>query len=125
MHVECAARFQLGKLNIMSNSFHVRKFVLCTGQVVKTDELQQYPRSHIIGEVCYIGLSDQARKFASLALYEMSVSVDNVPETTPEIRADVLGDARNIRCTCCRHKRRWDITRAALLQRMALFEIPA
>ena len=125
MHGFYAAGFRFkGALSDMSKSTkRVRKFMLCTGQVLKIDELINFPNSHIIGEIRLIGMFNQKRKFTSLALYEVSLPVKDVPESLPEIRGDVIGDMLHIKCTLCRHRRQWQSTRATLLQRMSLFEI--
>lgn len=112
-----------GEMSNMSKPLnHVRKFMLCTGQVKTLDELIDYPKSHIIGEITTVGLFRLKRKFTALALYEDSVKINNVPEVLPEIRTYQIGLATFTKCTLCRRRRNWSETRASLARRMEVFE---
>jgi hypothetical protein len=88
-----------------------RRFFLCTGQKVTFAELGNYPHSHIIGELRY--LSDEGQKVTALAVYDFSRAVIDVPADMPELRAEIIGDARRIKCTCCTNRERWEIGAAA------------
>ena len=96
-----------------------RKFFLCSGQAVTVEQLEKYPDSHVLGELRY--LSDEGRKVTALAVYEVSLSIKDVPETLPEIRVEIIGDARRIKCTCCKNRERWEIGKAAFLQLMSRY----
>ena len=49
----------------------------------------------------------------ALAVYECSVPVTTPPVTVPALRAEIVGDARHIKCTCCNRTARWVIGKAA------------
>lgn len=89
-----------------------RKFMLCTGETVKVDQLSNYPRSHIIGELHY--LPEEGIDVTSLAVYEQSRSINDVPAALPAIRLNVIGDARRIKCTRCDYKSKWYITKPGM-----------
>ncbi len=89
-------------------------FKLCTGQEVKFDKLDQYPHSHIIGELRYV--LDDGVKVTALALYEQSVPVTDPPPFRPPVRVEIIGDARRIKCTCCIRREKWNAGKAALRQ---------
>lgn len=89
-----------------------RKFFLCTGQAVAGDQLARYPGSHILGELRY--LVDEGRKVTALSVYEISRFVTDPPKELPEIRAEIIGDARRIKCTWCEKRERWEIGKAAI-----------
>ncbi len=93
-----------------------RRFFLCTGQCVTFDQLEKYPRSHIIGELRYV--TDEGRKVTTLAVYEASVSSRDAPVVLPPIRVEIIGDARQIKCTRCHHRERWEIGKAAFMALM-------
>lgn len=88
-----------------------RKFFLCTGQAVPGDQLAKYPNSHIIGELRYV--VDEGSKVTALAVYELSRAIVDIPADMPELRAEIIGDARRIKCTCCCNPSRWEIGAAA------------
>jgi len=100
----------------MSASKPVRKFFLCTGECVKADQLSAYPNSHIIGELHYV--IDEGQSLTALAVYEVSLPTNIVPPYNVHIRAEIIGDARRIRCTFrnCQRYKRWEIGKAALVQ---------
>lgn len=105
-----------------------RRFFLCTGQCVEYQDLHKYPKSHIIGELRY--MTDEGRKVTALAIYEKSVSAEEVPPTQTAIRMYVIGDARLIKCQYagCVRSERWEIGKAAfmaLMQRYQKQEIAA
>src|SRR5919106_1704908 len=89
-----------------------RKFFLCTGQAVAPDQLAKYPESHIIGELRY--LMDEEQRVTALAVYEVSLPIVDVPADLPALRAEIIGDARRIKCTCCQHRERWEMGKAAI-----------
>lgn len=89
-----------------------RKFYLCNGECVTAENLRAYPDIHIIGELRYV--ADEGRKVTALALYERSVYVQFIPETLPVLRGSVVGDMRDIRCTLCGRKQRWEGGKAHL-----------
>lgn len=97
-----------------------RKFFLCTGQAVPADQLRNYPRSHIIGELRY--LLDEGHKVTALALYETARFVTDVPHDVPEIRAEIIGDARRMKCTWCENSERWEIGTAAVRQLISKYQ---
>lgn len=96
-----------------------RKFVLCTGQAVTLENLQQHPGAHIIGEIHY--MPEEGVNVSALAVYERSRSVADVPASRPPIRVEIIGDARNIHCTCCHKRRRWEMSRTAISVLIARF----
>jgi len=102
-----------------------RKFMLCTGETVKVEQLPNFPRSHIIGELHY--LPEDGIDVTSLAVYEQSRSITDVPNMLPAIRLNVIGDARRIKCTCCEYRSKWDISRtgAYLFMSRLLRKFPA
>jgi hypothetical protein len=104
--------------SLPSSSLLGRRFFLCTGQIVTFDKLDKYPHSHIIGELRVV--TDEGRKVTALAVYELSLSVEDPPIALPPVRVEIIGDARKIKCTCCIHRERWEISKnvaLALLQR--------
>lgn len=103
-------------LTLPPSSLASRRFFLCTGQCVTFDQLEKYPRSHIIGELRYV--TDEGRKVTALAVYEKSVGVKDPPVVLPPIRVEIIGDARRIKCTCCHHRERWEIGKAAFMALM-------
>lgn len=101
----------------MNTSKPVRKFFLCTGQCVQGDQLREYPGSHIIGELHYV--EDEGQRLTALAVYEVSVPSSTIPPEHVRIRAEIIGDARRIKCTylgCIYFLKQWRIARAAALQ---------
>jgi hypothetical protein len=101
----------------MSASKPVRKFFLCTGQCVQADQLRDYPGSHIIGELHYV--EDEGQRLTALAVYEVSLPSNSIPSVNIRIRAEIIGDARRIKCTyldCTYYLKQWRIARAAALQ---------
>ena len=95
-----------------------RRYFLCTGECVPYSELYKFPNSHILGHLRYV--VDEGRKVTALAVWEISVSAQLVPTLDPEIRVEIIGDARNIRCrhAGCDRSERWEIGKAAFLQLM-------
>ena len=77
------------------------------------DKLDQYPDSHIIGELKRV--NDEGRRVTALAVYEQSQCVKSLP-TRQKIRVEIIGDARKIQCTGCKNQERWEIGKAAFLQ---------
>ena len=100
-----------------------RKFFLCTGQVVPAEHLCKHPDSHIIGELRYVmdGNDQHKRAVTALAVYETACSTENAPAALPDIRVEIVGDARNIKCTCCDNHENWEIGKAAFLQLMSRY----
>lgn len=100
----------------MGTSISTRKFVLCTGERVQADQLNNYPDSHIIGELRFVLYDGQ--KVIALAVYEISLPSNLTPPIQPDIRAEIVGDARRIRCTIshCEHFKNWAIGRTAFLR---------
>jgi hypothetical protein len=99
----------------MSTSKNERRFFLCNGERVSADNLRKYPKSHIIGELRY--LIEDGERLSALAIYEVSLESSIVPPMDVHIRVEIIGDAREIRCTCCHHQyKRWQIGKAALRQ---------
>ena len=99
----------------MSASKSARKFFLCTGECVPGDQLARYPASHIIGELRYV--LDDGAQVTALAVYEVSLVSNNVPQINQHVRVEIIGDARSIRCTCChRQFKRWEIGKVAVRQ---------
>ena len=96
------------------NHWSERTFKLCTGQEVKFDRLDEYPHSHIIGELRYV--LDDGVKVTAMALYEQSVPVTDPPPFRPPVRVEIIGDARRIKCTCCIRREKWGAGKAALRQ---------
>ena len=107
-----------------SSKSHERKFMLCTGETVRVEQLVNFPRSHIIGELHY--LPEDGIDVTSLAVYEQSRSISDVPAIMPAIRISVIGDARRIKCTCCDYKSKWYITKPGtfLLMRRLIRQFP-
>lgn len=93
-----------------------RRFFLCTGQCVTFDQLEKYPHSHIIGELRHV--TDEGRKVTALVIYKTSLHSNNAPVVLPPIRVEIIGDARRIKCTCCTHRERWEIGKAAFMALM-------
>ena len=89
-----------------------RRFFLCNGACVTFDRLGEHAGSHIIGELRYV--SDDGRKVTALAVYETSLPVGDPPAIVPTIRAEIIGDSRRIKCTCCLHQQDWEIGKSAL-----------
>jgi len=101
----------------MSASKSIRKFFLCTGECVSAEQLRDHPNSHIIGELHYV--LDEGQRFTALAVYERSVDSSVIPPENVHIRAEIIGDARRIKCTylgCAYYLKQWKIARAAALQ---------
>lgn len=98
-----------------------RRFFLCTGQCVTYKDLYKYKDSHIIGELRY--LTDEGRRVTALAMYEETVSAEQVPPSRPDIRVYLVGDARMIACKypACDRLQRWEIGKAAFMQLMARY----
>ena len=105
-----------------SPKMSTRKFVLCTGERVHADQLGRYPDSHIIGELRFV--LDQGQKVIALAVYENSLPSSLIPPINLDIRLEVIGDARRIRCTVshCEHTKHWHIGRATFLRYKLYFE---
>jgi hypothetical protein len=87
---------------------------------VTFDQLEKYPHSHIIGELRYV--TDEGRKVTALAVYEKSVLIEDPPVILPPIRVEIIGDARRIKCTCCHHRERWEIGKAAFMALMQRYK---
>jgi hypothetical protein len=90
-----------------------RLFFLCTEEAIGIDWLSKHLHSHIIGEL--VRVPDNDVIITALAYYETSLPVDNPPKTMPPIRAEIIGDARKIICTCCKRKVQWRISKAAAM----------
>jgi hypothetical protein len=58
---------------------------------------------------------EEGRKVTALAVYETSLPSNNMPVILPPIRVEIIGDARRIKCTCCHHRERWEIGKAAFI----------
>ena len=106
----------------MRTSMATRKFFLCTGQWVTVEQLANYPYSHIVGELRYA--LDEYQSVSVLAVYENSLPSNIIPPTRPDVRVEIIGDARRIRCTIsyCEHFNRWEIGRSAFLQLSRRYE---
>lgn len=94
-----------------------RKFFLCTGECVRADQLRDYPRSHIIGELRYI--EDQGQMVSALAVYANSLPTNAMLSVEMDICVEIIGDARRIKCrfpNCHHHLKRWQIGRTAFMQ---------
>jgi len=108
----------------MRTSTRTRKFFLCTGQCVPANELRNYPNSHIVGEVHYV--LDAGQRVTALAVYETSLPSSIIPASEPNIRVEVIGDARRIQCTVsyCKHFiKRWEIGKVTFLQLSRRYEL--
>jgi len=84
---------------------------------VRGDQLSDYPHSHIIGELHYV--QDEGQQLTALAVYEVSLASSVIPPESVHIRAEIIGDARRIKCTylsCVHYLKQWKIARAAALQ---------
>jgi len=83
---------------------------------VHADQLGNYSDSHIIGELRYI--LDEGQKVIALAVYEISLPSSPMPPIDPDIRLEIIGDARRIKCTLshCEHLKHWRIGRDAFLR---------
>ena len=92
------------------------KYFLCTGRVVKYQDLYKHVDAHIIGHLAT--LTDEGRKVTGLALWDQFVPTDVVPPVAPTVRAYLVGDARGIRCGLCGRVERWEIGKAAFLALM-------
>ena len=100
----------------MSASKPVRKFFLCTGECVKAEQLRNYPDSHIIGELHYV--RDEGQDLTALAVYEVSLDSSVIPPVNVHVRAEIIGDARRIKCTyrgCGYALKQWKIARSSAL----------
>jgi hypothetical protein len=81
------------------------------------DQLRDYPDSHIIGELHYV--NDEGQRLTALAVYEVSLASSVIPPERVHIRAEIIGDARRIKCTyvgCVYYLKQWRIARAAAMQ---------
>ena len=80
------------------------------------DQLPHYPESHIIGELRYV--LEEGKRVSALALYEASLPTNSNPPDEPEIRAEIIGDARGIKCTQsdCYRAKRWVLGRQSFMQ---------
>jgi len=96
-----------------------RRFLLCTGEAVLDHQLDEFPSSHIIGELLYV--SDEGRKVTALARWENSCNTREIPPNKPDVDVYLIGDAREIKCrySGCRNKERWEIGQAAFMQLMS------
>jgi hypothetical protein len=101
----------------------VARYFLCTGQCVKHEDLYKYPKSHIIGHLCYV--SDEGRQVTALARWEVSVEAFRIPpiNINPKIDCMMIGDVRSIRCRYpgCERTERWETGKAAFLALMARY----
>ena len=109
-----------------------RRFMLCTGRVVKYSDLHKFAGSHIhiIGEIVY--MTDEGRRVTALAFWEVSPPSDSVPPVKPEIVDYKIGDTRLIHCrngvgtpARCKNSPRWEIGKAAtqaLMSRLGMLE---
>jgi hypothetical protein len=88
---------------------------------VTFEKLDAHPQSHIVGELRYV--SDGGRKVTALAVYDMSLPSAQPPVVLPPIRAEIVGDAKRIRCTCCIHRQDWEIGKSALQALFARREV--
>ena len=93
-----------------------RRYFLCTGECVPFRDLYKFPNSHIIGHLRYV--VRDGHRLTALAVYEISANTKQVPPIDPEIRVELIGDARNIKCRYygCRRKEYWEISKAAFMQ---------
>jgi len=98
--------------SLPSSHLSGRSFKLCSGEAVPFHKLDNYPHSHIIGELRHI--LDEGEKVTALAVYEVSLPVIDPPVALPPVRVEIIGDARRIKCTCCIHRSRWEIGKAAI-----------
>lgn len=106
----------------------LKRYFLCTGQIVPLEKLHEHPNAHIIGHLIY--LTDEGRKVTALALWEKPAPTDTVPPMMPEIVTHLIGDARNIRCRyvktdgqVCGRMERWEIGKAAFLALMGRYGV--
>jgi hypothetical protein len=103
-----------------------RRFLLCTGEAILDDQLEEFPSSHIIGEL--IRVLDEGRKVTALARWDISFSTHVIPPLKPDVDVYLIGDARDIKCrySGCHHKERWEIGQAAFIQLMTHYgKVPA
>lgn len=99
----------------MSNTAD-RRFFLCSGPAVFAAELDKYPDSHVMGELCYRDY--KGGKVTAFARWDVSVSTKDAVPSDPEIDLYLFGDATDIKCrhSACKNKKRWEIARSALKQ---------
>lgn len=90
------------------------RYMLCTGECVLYRDLYKHPHSHIIGHLRYVG--DEGKRVTALARWDVSIGANVVPPLDPVVDAEIVGDARNIRCrhADCKNMVRWEIGKAAL-----------
>ena len=72
------------------------KYFLCTGQIVKYEDLSTHPESHIIGHLCYV--MDEGKQVTAMARWDESVACYQVPPLKPTVDCLIIGDVRRIRC---------------------------
>jgi hypothetical protein len=84
-----------------------RRFYLCTGQCVTADKLDQYPDSHIIGELRYVS-DEGCKNVTALMVYRRSLLVTNKPTAMPKVLCRQLGDVRGFECLYPRCSNSWD-----------------
>ena len=85
------------------------------------EQLSQYPKSHIIGELRYV--LDDSRMVTALARWDVSVNTGDTPPLKPKVDVYLIGDARGIKCRFagCNHEERWEIGQAAYMQLLSRY----
>lgn len=106
---------------IMSNTTAERRFFLCSGQAVIASQLDKYPDSHVMGELCY--RDHKGYKVTMLARWDVSFSTSDAIPNHPEIDMYLIGDALDIKCrhATCSNKKRWEMGKAAIRQIVKMY----
>lgn len=99
------------------------RFFLCTGEIVRYEDLAKYPKSHIIGHLCQV--TDEGKRVTAMALWHEAAPAGNVPPLNPTVDCMMIGDVRGIRCRYegCTRSQRWEIGKAAFLALMSRYGV--
>ncbi len=96
------------------------RYFLCNGSVVAYKDLHLYPSLHILGHL--VSVSDEGRSVTALALWREAAPTTEVPPLHPQVKVDLVGDARHIECELCHvRSQRWEIGLAGFLVLMGNF----
>ena len=106
----------------MPDPIILRRFFLCSGELVNEDKLYKFPLAHILGELRLRMDRKTNRTVGMLAVYRESMPTVDVPMIKPRI-SNFTFHSPNVLCSLCDQAPRWEINHSAFMVLMAHYDV--